>query len=51
LARAAGKPAITIPVVDLTPGATSALQGVEAHEFFDILGKGTPWKNEVTIRT
>jgi len=50
LARAAGKAAGTIPVVNSDPMAVSALQTTEAQEFF---GKWThtSWKNEVTVKT
>jgi len=51
LARAAGKPARTIPVVDLNPLATSALSLPEAHEWVYGYGSNIPYKNEVTIKT
>jgi hypothetical protein len=42
---------MTVPVSDLNPKATPAVQGIDAHEFFFGLGKGTEWKNKVTIKT
>ncbi|KUJ23580.1 alpha/beta-hydrolase [Mollisia scopiformis] len=50
VARAAGKPAATIPVVGLDPNGTAALGTVEAYEWLSKLG-GKHWKNEVTVRT
>ncbi|KAE8450112.1 hypothetical protein EG329_006893 [Mollisiaceae sp. DMI_Dod_QoI] len=51
LARAAGKAAGTIPVVDSNPLATSALPTAESYEFFNAWEKKCGWKNEVTVRT
>ena len=48
LARAAGKPAGTIPVVNLNPLAISALSLPEAYEW--VYGYG-PYTNEVTVKT
>ena len=49
--KAAGKAAGTIPVVDPNPSATSALQIIEAQEWFAEWAKTTDWKNEVTVKT
>jgi len=51
LARAAGKAAGTIPIIDPNPLATSALQISEAQEWFAEWAKSTDWKNEVTVKT
>ncbi|KAE9376042.1 carbohydrate esterase family 7 protein [Stipitochalara longipes BDJ] len=51
LARAAGKAAGTISVVDPNPMATSALQTVEANEWLSEWAKTTDWKNEVTLKS
>ncbi|CZR56132.1 related to hydrolases of the alpha/beta superfamily [Phialocephala subalpina] len=48
LARAAGKPAGTIPAVDLNPLAISALSLPEAYEW---LAGYSLYKNEVTVKT
>jgi len=50
-ARAAGKAAMTIPVVDPDPSATSALQTTEAYEWMAEWAKKSDYKNEVTIKT
>lgn len=42
---------MTMAVSDLDPKSTSAAHGIDAYEFFHGLGKGTEWKNEVTIKT
>jgi len=51
LARAAGKPARTIPIIDPNPMASSALPIPKAHEWFAEWAKRTDWKNEVTVKT
>jgi hypothetical protein len=50
LARAAGKAAGIIPVVDPNPLAASALSIVEANEWFSEWAKITDLRNEVTIK-
>ncbi|KPI35574.1 putative 31.7 kDa protein in traX-finO intergenic region [Cyphellophora attinorum] len=50
-ARAAGKPAGTLPVVDENPAAPSALPTPDSYTFFTAWGKKSPWKNEVTVKS
>ncbi|KUJ20147.1 alpha/beta-hydrolase [Mollisia scopiformis] len=52
LARASGKAAGTIPVVDPNPMATSALPTPDSYTFFSNWEKkGDFWKNEVTVKS
>ncbi|KAF8859635.1 Esterase/lipase [Acephala macrosclerotiorum] len=51
LARASGKAAGMIPVVDPNPLATSALPTPESYIFFMDWEKKCDWKNEVTVKT
>jgi hypothetical protein len=41
---------MTIPILSSDPKATPALTGEETNNFFFEIGKGTDWKNEITIR-
>ncbi|KAK5080866.1 hypothetical protein LTR05_008182 [Lithohypha guttulata] len=50
-ARAAGKPAGTLPVVDENPQAPSALPTPDSYTFFTAWGKKSSWKNEVTVKS
>ncbi|KAB8670376.1 hypothetical protein FH972_026289 [Carpinus fangiana] len=50
VARAAGKPAGTLPVVDQDPLKPSALPTTDSYEFFTAWGNKSNWKNEVTIK-
>ncbi|KAL2068750.1 hypothetical protein VTL71DRAFT_15088 [Oculimacula yallundae] len=51
LARAAGKEAGTIPVVDADPSKPSALPTPDSYTFFSAWEKKSDWKNECTIKT
>jgi hypothetical protein len=51
LARAAGHPAATIPVVDSNPLAQSAVPSPDSYAFFSAWEKKIPWKNETTVRS
>lgn len=51
LARAAGKEAGVIPVVDPDPSKPSALPTPDSYEFMTEWGKKSNWKNECTIKT
>ncbi|KAE8137302.1 Alpha/Beta hydrolase protein [Aspergillus pseudotamarii] len=51
LARAAGKPAGTLPVVDADVYKPSALPTPDSYEFFTSWGKKSNWKNEVTVKS
>ncbi|TKA80423.1 hypothetical protein B0A55_03396 [Friedmanniomyces simplex] len=50
-ARAQGKPAATIPVVDADPSKPSALPTPESYAFFTEWEKKCAWKNECTVRS
>jgi len=50
-ARAAGKEAGTIPVVDADPSKPSALPTADSHTFFTAWQKKSNWKNECTVKT
>ncbi|KAH6672014.1 Alpha/Beta hydrolase protein [Halenospora varia] len=49
-ARAAGHPAVTMPITNGSPMAQCALPTPDTFAFFDEWSK-TTWKNEVTVRT
>jgi hypothetical protein len=50
-ARATGKSAGTLPVVDENPAAPSALPTPDSYTFFTAWGNKTSWKNEVTVKS
>ena len=50
LDRAAGKDAMTIPVVDEDPTKPSSLPTPDSYTFFAMWEKKSAWKNEVTVR-
>ena len=49
-ARAEGKPAGTLPVVDEDPLKPSALPTSDSYTFFSEWEKKSSWKNEVTVK-
>ncbi|EXJ71133.1 uncharacterized protein A1O5_06127 [Cladophialophora psammophila CBS 110553] len=51
LARAAGKPPGSLPVVDEDPHKPSALPTPDSYQFFTGWGKNSNWKNNVTVKT
>lgn len=51
LARAQGKEAGTIPVVDENPQAPSALPTADSYQFFSAWAKKCEWKNVITVRS
>ncbi|KAF2232072.1 Esterase/lipase [Viridothelium virens] len=51
LARAAGKPAGVIPVVDADAHKPSALPTPDSFEFFTAWAEKSNWKNEVTVKS
>lgn len=51
LARASGKPAAIIPVVNPDPMAQSALPTPDSFQFFSMWEKKSKWKNEVTVKS
>ncbi|KAG9669563.1 Esterase/lipase, partial [Aureobasidium melanogenum] len=50
-ARAAGKPAALIPVVDADPTKPSALPTPDSFQFFTAWAEKSNWKNEVTAKS
>ncbi|EXJ77678.1 hypothetical protein A1O3_09907 [Capronia epimyces CBS 606.96] len=51
LARAEGKPPLTVPVVTKEPGGQSALPSPESISFFlPWVSNGSTWRNELTLR-
>ena len=50
LARAAGKPAGVVPVVDADVHKPSALPTPDSYDFFTAWEKKSNWKNEVTVK-
>lgn len=51
VARAAGHPAATLPVVDPDPHVPSALPTPDAHAFFSAWAAKSAWRNETTVRS
>ncbi|KAB8278291.1 Alpha/Beta hydrolase protein, partial [Aspergillus minisclerotigenes] len=51
LARAAGKPAATMKVVDEDPLKPSALPTPDSYQFFSAWEAKSNWKNEVTLKS
>ena len=50
-ARAAGKPAATIPVVHDNPLQPCSLPSSDSYEFFTPWQEKSTWKNKVTVRS
>ncbi|EXJ86164.1 hypothetical protein A1O1_06534 [Capronia coronata CBS 617.96] len=52
MARAAGNPPITVPVVNTEPGGQSVLPSPESVQFFSPwMSNASTWKNELTLRS
>ena len=51
LARAEGKEAGRLPVVDEDPQKPSALPTPDSYEFFKAWEGKSNWKNDVTVKT
>lgn len=51
LARAAGHPAATIPIIDIDPFKPCALPTADSYNYFSEWEKKSTWKNEITVRS